>query len=31
MECGIVLDGFSAPKVGDVLECFETKEVAATL
>jgi translation initiation factor IF-2 len=31
MECGILLDGYSALKLGDILECWETQEVAATL
>jgi translation initiation factor IF-2 len=29
-ECGIVLDGYSDVKVGDVIEAFETVEVART-
>jgi translation initiation factor IF-2 len=31
MECGIMLDGFSDVKPGDVIECYEIEEVAATL
>ena len=27
-ECGILLDGFNDVKDGDVLEAFETREVA---
>jgi len=27
-ECGILLDGFNDLKEGDVLEAYETKEVA---
>ncbi|AUX46617.1 translation initiation factor IF-2 [Sorangium cellulosum] len=30
-ECGILLDGYSALKPGDVIECYEMQEVAATL
>jgi translation initiation factor IF-2 len=29
-ECGILLDGFNDVKEGDVLECFETREVERT-
>jgi translation initiation factor IF-2 len=29
-ECGILLDGFNDLKEGDVLECFETREVERT-
>lgn len=30
-ECGIGLEGYNDVKVGDVIECFEVEEVAATL
>ena len=30
-ECGISLDGFNDLKVGDVIECYRTEEVARTL
>jgi translation initiation factor IF-2 len=30
-ECGIVLDGFSDFKEGDVLECYENQQIARTL
>ncbi len=31
MECGIMLDGYTDLKEGDVIECYEIEEVAATL
>jgi translation initiation factor IF-2 len=31
LECGIVLEGYQDVKVGDVLECFETRQVEQTL
>jgi translation initiation factor IF-2 len=31
MECGIMLDGFADLKEGDIIECYEIEEVAATL
>jgi translation initiation factor IF-2 len=31
MECGIMLDGYSDVKPGDLIECYEIEEVAATL
>jgi translation initiation factor IF-2 len=31
MECGILLDGYSDLKPGDIIECYEVEEVAATL
>ena len=31
MECGIGLEGYNDLKEGDVIECFEVEEVAATL
>jgi translation initiation factor IF-2 len=31
MECGIMLDGYSDLKPGDIIECYEIEEVAATL
>jgi len=31
MECGILLDGYSDIKPGDIIECYEVEEVAATL
>ncbi|MBI5536251.1 MAG: translation initiation factor IF-2 [Deltaproteobacteria bacterium] len=30
-ECGVSFDGFSDIKVGDIVECYEVEEVAATL
>lgn len=30
-ECGIILDGFNAYEEGDILECYEVKQVARTL
>jgi len=30
-ECGIVLDGFSDFKEGDILECYENRQIARTL
>ena len=30
-ECGIGLEGFNDVKIGDVVEVFEYKEIAATL
>jgi len=30
-ECGLMLDGYYDLKLGDVVECFEIEEVAATL
>jgi len=30
-ECGIVLDGFSDFKEGDILECYENQQIARTL
>jgi translation initiation factor IF-2 len=29
-ECGILLDGFNDVKEGDVLECYETRQVERT-
>ncbi|MBO6938925.1 MAG: translation initiation factor IF-2 [Deltaproteobacteria bacterium] len=31
MECGIGLEGYNDVKIGDMIECFEIEEVAATL
>ena len=31
MECGIMLDGFADMTPGDIIECYEIEEVAATL
>jgi len=31
MECGIGLEGYNDVKIGDMIECFEVEEVAATL
>ncbi|HEX9294619.1 MAG TPA: translation initiation factor IF-2, partial [Polyangiaceae bacterium] len=31
MECGIMLEGYSDVKPGDIIECYEIEEVAATL
>ena len=31
MECGIGLEGYNDVKVGDLIECYEVEEVAATL
>jgi len=31
MECGIMLDGYADVKPGDIIECYEIEEVAATL
>src|ERR671936_218189 len=31
LECGLVLEGYQDVKVGDVLECFETRQVEQTL
>jgi translation initiation factor IF-2 len=31
MECGILLDGYADLKPGDIIECYEVEEVAATL
>jgi translation initiation factor IF-2 len=31
MECGILLDGYSDLKPGDIIECYEIEEIAATL
>jgi translation initiation factor IF-2 len=31
MECGILLDGYSDIKPGDIIECYEIEEIAATL
>ena len=31
MECGIMLDGYTDVKPGDIIECYEIEEVAATL
>ena len=30
-ECGMLIDGYDDIKVGDVLECYKTQEVAPTL
>jgi translation initiation factor IF-2 len=30
-ECGISLDGYSDAKPGDLIECYDVEEVAATL
>ena len=30
-ECGIGLENFNDLKVGDVIECYKTEEVARTL
>jgi len=30
-ECGIAIENFNDIKVGDVLECFRTEEIARTL
>jgi translation initiation factor IF-2 len=30
-ECGIMLDGYGDAKTGDIIECYEVEEVAATL
>jgi translation initiation factor IF-2 len=30
-ECGLSFDGFSDIKVGDIIECYEVEEIAATL
>ena len=30
-ECGLSIDGYQDVKVGDIVECFEIEEVAATL
>jgi len=30
-ECGISIDGYNDIKVGDIIECYEIEEVAATL
>ena len=30
-ECGMTIEGYQDVKVGDVLECFEVEEIAATL
>ena len=29
-ECGILLDGFNDVKEGDVLECYDTRQVERT-
>jgi translation initiation factor IF-2 len=31
LECGLSFDGFSDVKVGDIVECYEVEEIAATL
>ncbi len=31
MECGIGLEGYNDVKIGDMIECYEIEEVAATL
>jgi translation initiation factor IF-2 len=31
MECGILLEGYSDIKPGDLIECYEIEEIAATL
>jgi translation initiation factor IF-2 len=31
MECGIMLDGYTDVKEGDLIECYEIEEVAAVL